>query len=58
MFHLLNFQKNIKKYAGSRSAVPRFFLGIPGACAGTRTLTKVLESAPSDRQTDENYGSS
>ena len=28
------------------------FFGYTGACTGTETLMKVLESAPSDRQTD------
>ena len=38
-------------------AVPyTVFLGIPGTCIGTRTLTNVLESAPPDRQTDKSYG--
>ena len=41
-----------KKYVGGSSAVPRVLLGIPGTCTRTRTLTKVLESAPSDRQSD------
>ena len=39
------------KFVGGSSDVPRVFLGIPSTCIGTRTLTKVLESAPSDRQT-------
>ena len=39
------------------SAVPRVFLGHTGTCTKTRTLTKVLESAPSDRQTDKSQSS-
>ena len=35
---------------------PEFF-GHTGTCTGTGTLTKVLESAPSDRHTDKSYGS-
>ena len=34
---------------------PEFF-GHTGRCTGTGTLTKVLGSAPSDRQTDKSYG--
>ena len=45
------------KFVGGSSDVPRDFLGIPGICIGTRTLTKVLESAPSDRQTVKSWGS-
>ena len=41
-----------KKHVGGSSAVPRVRLNILGTCTGTRTLTKVLESAPSDRQTE------
>ena len=33
------------------------FLGHVDTCAGTGTLTKVLERAPSDRQSDKSYGS-
>ena len=33
------------------------FFGHTGECTGTGTLTKVLESTPSDRQTDKKYGS-
>ena len=39
------------------SAVPRVFLGHTGTCTGTGTLTNVLESASSGRQTDKSYGS-
>ena len=31
------------------------FFGHSGTCTGTRTLTKVLERALSDRQTDKSY---
>ena len=46
--------KQKKKYAGGSSGIPSFLgiLGIPGACTGIRSLTKVLESALSDSQTD------
>ena len=61
MLHLLNFQKILtvkqKKYVGGSSAVPRFILGIPGTCTGTRTFIKVFESTPSDRHTNKSYGS-
>ena len=33
------------------------FFGHTGTCTGTRTLTIVLESTPSGRQTDKSYGS-
>ena len=33
------------------------FLGHTSTCTGTGTLTKVLESAPSDRQTNKSYSS-
>ena len=33
------------------------FFGHTGTCTGTGTLTEVLESAPSDRQTNKSYGS-
>ena len=60
MFHLLNFQKYINNEAKKRYwlevavGYPVFLgiLGIPGACTGIRTLTKVLESALSESQTD------
>ena len=59
MFHLLNYQKILtirqKKYIGGSCAIPRVLLGISGTCTGTRTLMKVLESAPSDRQTNKSY---
>ena len=35
---------------------PEFF-GHTGTCTGTGILAKVLENAPSDRQTDKKYGS-
>ena len=63
MFHLLNFQKYIndstkkkKKMLGVAVPYPQFF-GHTGTCTGTETLTKVLESTQSVRQTDKSYGS-
>ena len=61
MFHLLNLQNilTIKQNNILEVAVPypETFLGILGSCTGTRTLTKVLESATSDKQTEKSYGS-
>ena len=54
-----------KKYVGGSSAVPRVFFGILVHVPGLGFFTNinnnnnkilVLESAPSDRQTDKSYG--
>ena len=46
-----------KKYVWGSSAVPRVFFGHAVTCIERGTLTKVLESPLSDRQTDKSYGS-
>ena len=42
-------------YLSSQCRTQSFF-GHTGTCTGTGTLTKVFESAPSDRQTDRQIG--
>ena len=45
-----------KKYVGGSSAVPRVFFGILVHVPRLGFFTKVLESTPSDRQTEKSYG--
>ena len=54
----LNFYEQKKKVdAKKSSAVPRGFFGCSGTCTRTTTLTKILGSALSDRQTEKSCGS-
>ena len=51
-----DFVKNTRKKGSAGKHFGVFsaeFFGHTGTCTGTRTLTKVLESAPSDRKTDK-----
>ena len=45
-----------KKYVGGSSAVPRVFFVILVHVPRLGFFTKVLESTPSDRQTEKSYG--